>query len=379
VATSSAAKTVAVVVGTRPEVIKLAPVISAMSRRPTVFKLSVVAAAQHRDLLDQMFANLELTSDYDLDLMRDDQGIADYAARSLGSLSKLFAKTRPEIVVVQGDTTTVMTAALAAQYNGAAVAHVEAGLRSFDLTQPFPEEINRRVASVLATIHFAPTDTARANLLAEGIPSDAVHVTGNTVVDAVRAVDGSTPFDEPALATVPFESARVVLVTAHRRENHGRRLAAICAALERLVASYDDVHVVFPVHPNPHVLSTVESLLAGVAFVHLYGPLGYLDMVRVMSRAWIVVTDSGGLQEEATALRKPVLVLRDVTERPEVIDAGAGRLVGTDPATILAAIHELYEDPRRYREMASHPDLFGDGHAGERIADALEMLESREA
>jgi hypothetical protein len=206
-----------VVVGTRPEAIKLAPVISAMSGRATLFELSVVATAQHRDLLDQMFADLELMSDYDLDLMRDDQGIADYAARSLESLSQLFETTRPEVVVVQGDTTTVMTAALAAQYNGAAVAHVEAGLRSFDLTQPFPEEINRRLASVLATIHFAPTDTARANLLAEGVPSGAVHVTGNTIVDAVRAVDVTTPFDERSLAAIPFESARVVLVTAQTR------------------------------------------------------------------------------------------------------------------------------------------------------------------
>ena len=362
---------VACVVGTRPEAIKLAPVIGELARRSSQFHQSVVATAQHRELLDQMFQNLDLHSDFDLDLMRDDQLLAEYASRSLESLSNLFSEIKPDIVVGQGDTTTVMTAALAAKYNGADVAHVEAGLRSFDLTQPFPEEINRRIATVLTSIHFAPTETARANLLAEGVQPSAILVTGNTIVDAVRSVDTTTDFDNPDLANVPFETDRVVLVTAHRRENHGRPLTNICRALVEIVRSFPDVSVIFPVHPNPHVREVVGAELAHVERVHLYPPLPYLDLLRILRRCWLVITDSGGLQEESSTFGKPVLILRDVTERPEVVTAGAGRLVGTNQQTIVLSVAELHNDQSRYAAMASHPDLFGDGRAAKRIGDAL--------
>jgi UDP-N-acetylglucosamine 2-epimerase (non-hydrolysing) len=368
---------VATVIGTRPEAIKLAPVIGAMAASPERFAQSVVATAQHRNLLDQMCANLELSLDHDLDLMREDQGIADYASRSLGSLASLFDRIRPDVVVVQGDTTTVMTAALAAKYTGAQVAHVEAGLRSFDLAQPFPEEINRRIASVLANVHFAPTETARANLAAEGIRPEAIYVTGNTIVDAVRAAATDTPFDDASLSAAASGSNRVILVTAHRRENHGAPLAEICGALLRLVGVYDDVEIVFPVHPNPHVREVVHSLLGATPRILLCEPLGYLDMLRMMRRSWIVLTDSGGLQEEAPTLGKPVLVLREVTERPEVIDAGAGVLVGTSADRIVDAVRELHDDPGRYVQMTSHGSLFGDGHASERIVDVLASLPRR--
>lgn len=362
---------VATVIGTRPEAIKLAPVVSAMARRPEDFVQSIVATAQHRELLDQMFANLNLTADHDLDLMRADQGLADYAARSLTSLAALFTELRPDVVMVQGDTTTVMTAGLAAKYTGAELAHVEAGLRSFDLSKPFPEEINRRIASVLASVHFAPTPTARENLLREGVRPGAVHVTGNTIVDAVRSVDPETAFDDTALEEIPYTNSRVVLVTAHRRENHGKPLENICDALARIVATFDDLRIVFPVHPNPHVRQMVDEQLGGIERIHLFEPLGYLDLLRVMRRSWLVLTDSGGLQEEAPSLLKPVLVLRDVTERPEVIAAGAGELVGTDPERILRAVDELHSSRAKYSEMTAYPNLFGDGRASERIADVL--------
>lgn len=368
---------VACVIGTRPEAIKLAPVVWALEPRAEEFELSVVATAQHRSLLDQAFAELGIRAAFDLDLMREDQALGDYASRSLAALGELFGETAPDVVVVQGDTTTVMTAALAGVYAGAEIAHVEAGLRSFDRSQPFPEELNRRMAGVLSTLHFAPTERARANLEREGIDPRTIWVTGNTIVDAIRAIDPGVGFDEPALETIDFEARRVILVTAHRRENHGPNLTEICQALVDVINAFPDAEILFPVHPNPHVRSVVEAALGRVERIHLLRPLGYLDLLRVLHRCWLVVTDSGGLQEEAPTIGKPVLILRDVTERPEVVEAGAGVLVGARPAAVLAEVHALAEDEERYQRMAAHRDLFGDGRAAGRIADVLAPLPRR--
>jgi UDP-N-acetylglucosamine 2-epimerase (non-hydrolysing) len=265
----------------------------------------------------------------------------------------------------------VMTAALAAAYTGAHVAHVEAGLRSHDRHHPFPEELNRRMASVLTSIHFAPTDNARANLLAEGIRPEAILVTGNTVVDAIRTIRADGEFADAGLREIDFERSPVVLVTAHRRENHGTPLRNICLALVELSRRVPDLQLVFPVHPNPRVRELVTAELSGKERIYLCEPLGYLDMVRAMKRCKLVMTDSGGLQEEAPSIGKPVLVFRDVTERPEVIECGAGSLVGTDPKTIVAAAVRILSDETVYRQMTEHRDIYGDGHAGERIADAI--------
>lgn len=365
---------VACVIGTRPEAIKLAPVIWALDPRPDEFEVAVVATAQHRYLLDQAFSELRIRADFDLDLMREDQALADYASRSLASLAELFAEIAPDVVVVQGDTTTAMTAALAGVYAGAEIAHVEAGLRSFDRLQPFPEELNRRIAGVLATLHFAPTDKARANLEREGTDSGSIWVTGNTIVDAIGSIDLGTGFDEPTLEEIAFDERRIVLVTAHRRENHGPNLTEICQALVDIVEALPDTEILFPVHPNPHVQSVVESALGRVDRIHLLSPLGYLDMLRVLHRCWLVVTDSGGLQEEAPTIGKPVLILREVTERPEVVEAGAGLIVGTRPDAVLAATRALADDDERYERMTSHRNLFGDGKAALRIADVLAAL-----
>jgi UDP-N-acetylglucosamine 2-epimerase (non-hydrolysing) len=362
------------VVGTRPEGIKLAPVVQALNRRPTLFEHTFVSTAQHREMLDSALAAFGLKPDLDLELMRPDQAPAQFASQALARLSDLLADRRPDAVLVQGDTTTVMTAALAAFYHGVKVGHVEAGLRSFDRQHPFPEEVNRRIAGVVADWHFAPTERARANLLREGVRPDNVFVTGNTIVDALRSARIEGRFEDRSLDAVPFDRARVLLVTAHRRENQGAPLARICEALRTLVAAFKDIEVLYPVHLNPNVRRPVHELLRSTARIHLTAPLGYGDLLRAMKRCRLILTDSGGIQEEASSFHKPVLVLRDVTERPEVIESGAGKLVGTDTVRIVDEVSRLLREPSQYAAMSSVQNPFGDGHAAERIVEILEEV-----
>lgn len=364
---------VATVIGTRPEAIKLASVVHELDRRADVFEQTVVATGQHRELLDQMLDTFGIVPDVDLDLMEADQTLAGFAARSLSTLAELFEELRPHAVLVQGDTTTVMTAALAAFYRNALVGHIEAGLRSFDRRNPFPEELNRRLAGCLADLHFAPTLGAGDNLIREGVRPDAIVLTGNTAIDALRLVADDRPFSNPGLEAVRFEDRRVLLVTAHRRESHGPPLRSICRALAELAARFaGDVELVFPVHPNPRVRSLVEDELGGIDGIHLLDPLDYPDLLYVLRRCFLVLTDSGGLQEEAPSYGKPVLVLRDVTERPELLEAKLGRLVGTTSERIVDETTRLLTDEHAYLALTGAPNPFGDGRAAVRIVDALQ-------
>ena len=359
------------VFGTRPEAVKMALVVRRLAATPGVDSRLCVTA-QHREMLDPALALFGLAPDVDLDLMRPDQPLAELTAALFSGLDPVLERFQPHWVLVQGDTTTAMAAALLAFYRRVRLGHVEAGLRTGDKWQPFPEEINRRVASAVADLHFAPTAWARDNLLREGVPPAQVLLTGNTVIDALQDI-AARPCDLAAgpLAGVP-EDQRVVLVTAHRRENFGRPLEDIFRALRALAEAYaGQVHLVYPVHMNPNVREPAHRMLGGVANIRLLEPLDYLPMVHLMRRAHLILTDSGGLQEEAPALGTPVLVMRQVTERPEALQAGTARLVGTDPERILAEARRLLDDPQAHAAMARAANPFGDGHAAERIVEAL--------
>ena len=358
-----------VVFGTRPEAIKLAPVIVALRSRPGV-TLHVVATSQHRDLLQQAVSAFEIAVDSDLQIMQPGQSLEELTTRLLPAMRDLLIGQRPDVVVVQGDTTTVFVSALAAFYQQIPVAHVEAGLRSHHPYNPFPEEMNRRLTSAVASLHFAPTELAKANLLAEGIAAERIFVTGNTVVDALHSMLRSDVLKRTPL---PFshDGGRLLLVTLHRRESFGGALRDMCGALRTITSRYADVRVVIPVHRNPSVKDTVLDELSTVERVSLLEPLDYVSFLRVMQASTLVLTDSGGVQEEAPVLGKPVLVLRETTERPEAITAGAATLVGTRGADIVAATASLLDDPAKYAAMARSVSPFGDGRAAERIADVL--------
>ncbi len=371
-AQTAAPKRVLLVYGTRPEAIKLAPVIRQLQAPENAGALEglICATGQHRELLDEVHALFEVRPQFDLRLMRPDQPLADLTARALTAVTEVIHRVRPDAVVVQGDTTSAMVGALAAFYQKLPVAHVEAGLRTDDLYAPFPEEMNRRVITCLARWHFAPTTVARANLLAAGVPEAAIDVTGNTSIDALRQVTAERLAAAPAeLAAGPGE--RLLLVTAHRRENFGDGVASICAALRQIAERFSDVRIVYPVHPNPNVRGPAERLLGGHPRIHLCHPLPYGSFVPLLAGAWVVLTDSGGLQEEAPGLGKPVLVMRDVTERPEPIAAGTAMLVGTSTSRIVEAVARLHDDPSAYAAMANARNPFGDGHAAERIVARL--------
>ena len=350
----------------------MAPVIGAIERRASLFHQIVVTTGQHREMLDQVLAAFAITPDVDLGLMRPDHSIGGFAGRAMTALTDLFADLRPDAILIQGDTTTVLCAALAAFWQGIPLGHVEAGLRSHDRRQPFPEELNREVAGLAAHLHFAPTARARDNLLREKVAAERVFVTGNTIVDALGMLDLAGSFSEPALDEVDFGARRVILVTAHRRENHGPPMEAICQALRTLTERHADVQVVFPVHLNPRVRGVVMRELGTTPRVLLTDPLDYDDVLRVMSRCHLILTDSGGIQEEAPSFGKPVLVLREVTERLEAVEAGMSKLVGTDADRIVAETSLLLDDAAAYRAMSEGDNPFGDGHAGERIVSILE-------
>jgi UDP-N-acetylglucosamine 2-epimerase (non-hydrolysing) len=357
---------VVTILGTRPEVIKLAPVVDELRRNPGIDSI-VVSTGQHREMLDQMLEQFELVPDIDLDLMRPEQRLSDLTAGVVRGLGEPLAVLKPDWVLVQGDTTTTLCGALAAFYEGISVGHVEAGLRSGDYRSPFPEEANRSLVSRLANLHFCPTERSAANLCREGVPKELVLVTGNTVIDAllwaVKRVGANT-------SPVPQVRARRILLTLHRRESQGEAMRSACVAV-RALAARGDTEVVFPVHPSPAVRDIVLRELGDVDGVRVCEPLSYLGLVHVLESCDLVLTDSGGLQEEAPALGKPVLVLRDTTERPEAVEAGVARLVGTDPSVIVRSTAELLDDPAAYDAMAHPENPFGDGAARLRIVSAL--------
>ncbi len=363
------------VFGTRPEAVKMAPVIHALEQQAEV-ESRVCVTAQHRQMLDQVLDLFQIKPDYDLNLMRPNQSLAGLTSEVMENLDPVLADEHPDWVLVQGDTTTVMTAALAAFYRGIRVGHVEAGLRTGDKRQPFPEEINRRIAGTIADLHFAPTEQARKNLLREGIDDSIIRVTGNTEIDAqLKVLEMPVPdqvhrwLDE---WQIKEGGNRLALVTAHRRENFGKPIEDICTALKKLVEDYAGrLHLVYPVHFNPNIQEPVYSILGNVPNIHLLDPLDYLPMVHMLKASTIVLTDSGGIQEEAPGLGKPTLVLREKTERPEGVEAGVLKLVGTDPDRIVTEAHRLLDDDTAYAKMAHAANPFGDGHAAERIVKAL--------
>lgn len=371
---------VCVVFGTRPEAIKLAPVVRAFRKHPGL-ECNVCVTAQHRQMLDQVLEAFDIVPDADFNLMRPNQTLASLTASALESLDQHFAAVRPHMVLVQGDTTTVLAATLAAFYRHIPVGHVEAGLRTGNLQAPWPEEANRVLTTRLATLHFAPTDTARTNLLAEGVRPDRVYVTGNTVVDALLLAKQRIRQAPPEIAELPTAlqpkvgttEPRVVLITGHRRESFGEGFENICRAISRLASAFPDVHFVYPVHLNPNVREPVQRILAGGtsescrANIHLLEPLPYLPFVALMERSYLVLTDSGGIQEEAPSLGKPVLVMRATTERPEAVQAGTSRLVGTNQDAIMEGVSELLQNRDAYERMAGAANPYGDGIASERI------------
>lgn len=368
-------KRVMVVFGTRPEAIKMAPVIAALQTAPGLQPV-VVATAQHRSMLDQALAIFGVVPDVDLDIMRPGQSLQDVASRILLGIPPILERFRPDLLLVHGDTSTTLYAALAAFYAGVPVGHVEAGLRTGDMQAPWPEEMNRRLTAPLAALHFVPTETARNNLLREGMAPGSIHVTGNTVIDALLQIVARLATDAElkiALETkFPFLDSRkqMVLVTGHRRENFGDGFERICRAIA-ILARRDDTQVVYPVHLNPNVQEPVRRHLSGLSNVHLIEPQDYLPFVYLMRQARLILSDSGGVQEEAPALGKPVLVLRDTTERPEAAEAGTVRLVGTDPERIVAETTRLLDDPDAYVRMATSINLYGDGLAAGRIIRAI--------
>ncbi|HEX2250838.1 MAG TPA: UDP-N-acetylglucosamine 2-epimerase (non-hydrolyzing) [Gemmatimonadales bacterium] len=359
------------VFGTRPEAIKMAPVVHALRNSPQQFESIVCVSAQHRAMLDQVLGVFGLQADYDLDLMTAGQSPADVTARVLQRLPPLLQQIRPDVLLVQGDTMTTFAAAFAAYLERIPSGHVEAGLRTGDRYQPFPEEMNRVMTSRLASIHFAPTQQARAALLKEGVPASDVHLTGNTVIDALlQTVREDYTFRAPQLASLD-PRRRLILVTTHRRESFGAPLQATCAAIRDLAQRFPDLQFVLPVHPNPEVKQTVERLLCDLPGMYLIAPVDYLEFVHLMNRSYLVLTDSGGVQEEAPSLGKPVLVLREVTERPEGVEAGTAVLVGTDRERIVQVASELLSSRTAYQRMANAVNPYGDGKASGRIVSAL--------
>ena len=364
-------KRIMVIYGTRPEAVKVAPLILALQASP-LFTPVVAVTAQHRSMLDQVNEVFGITPDFDLDIHQPGQTLTSITTRALAGVQQLLAGQRPDAVVVQGDTTTVMAAALAAFYEKVPVVHLEAGLRTDDPYSPYPEEINRRLATQLATLHLAPTATSKANLLAENVDPAAVVVTGNTVIDALLWTSSrELDYGHPALADLDDSGAPVLLVTAHRRESWGGPMRAVGRALARIATAHPDVRVVFPVHANPLVREAVLPAVEHLPNVTVTEPLAYGGFARLMKRAMVILTDSGGVQEEGPSLGKPVLVMRETTERPEAVEAGTVRLVGTDEDLIVRATSQLLTDPVAYAAMAGAINPYGDGHAAQRSVAAL--------
>lgn len=370
-----------IVFGTRPEAIKMAPLVKVLQKLP-MLNIKVCVTAQHRQMLDQVLQLFEIVPDFDLDLMRPDQRLTQLTCNILQSMEPIFEQYKPDWVLVHGDTSTTLATSLAAYYQQVNVAHVEAGLRTHNLHSPWPEEANRQITGRLASFHFAPTEQAKDNLLREGVAPDSIFVTGNTVIDALLNVSDLLETDAKLKARVASQfpyldsSKRLVLVTGHRRENFGRGFESICQAIKE-IAFDPQVQVVYPVHLNPHVQQPVHRILGEIPNVNLIAPLDYLPFVYLMKQSYLILTDSGGIQEEAPSLGKPVLVMRDTTERPEAVAAGTVRLVGTDQSTIVNVTRLLLQDSSVYEVMARAHNPYGDGLACQRIARIFEELQAR--
>lgn len=365
---------IAVVIGTRPEAIKMAPIVHALKKYPDLFETVVISTAQHRQMLDQVFTLFKIEPDIDLSVMRPNQNLTDLTSLVLQEMSHTLDDVQPDLLLVQGDTTTVVAASLAGFYKKISIGHVEAGLRSHNKYSPFPEEVNRQLASVLADIHFAPTALAKTKLLNEGIAEEKIVITGNTVVDAL-SIQLKRPFqfENTPLERVPFdEKKRVLFVTSHRRESWGKSLENTCAALKELVDTFSDLIIVYPVHMNPNVREPVMRLLGSTPGIYLTDPIDYLTCINLMKKSYLILTDSGGIQEEAPALKIPVLVLRELTERPEAFQAGMAKVVGTDRNKIVQEASLLLNDSSVYRAMTSGNNPYGDGDASERIVKAIQ-------
>lgn len=360
------------VFGTRPEAIKMAPIVLELQKHPETIEPVVAVTAQHREMLDQVLSLFHIKPDHDLNIMAAGQTLFDITTRAMMGLDKVLTEEKPDIVLVHGDTTTTFAGALAAYYHQTAVGHVEAGLRTHNKYSPFPEEMNRRLTGCIADLNFAPTSTSEANLLAENVPPESIFVTGNTVIDALHhTVRDDFEFNDASLQDVDFAHKRIILVTTHRRENLGEPMRHVYKALKQLTEEFDDVEVVFPVHKNPKVREVVNEELGGLEKVHLIDPLDYEPFANLMHRAYLILTDSGGVQEEAPALGKPVLVLRDTTERPEAVDAGTVKLIGTDRERVYEEAKKLLTDKEEYSRMAESVNPYGDGQAARRIIQAI--------
>lgn len=363
-----------VVFGTRPEALKLMPVIRAL-KKSHKFKTTVCVTAQHRSMLDQVLDLYQITPDIDLDLMLNAQRLTNFLGNAMKQLGEIFHKEKPNWILVQGDTATTLAASLAAFYEKIPIAHIEAGLRTYNYEHPWPEEMQRQIVGKLSSIHYAPTQIAKNNLLNEDVPENQILVTGNTVIDTLLETVDLLHKDD-ALTKRLYENfdylsgQKLLLVTGHRRENLDGGLVLVCRALKALAMDYQ-FEIIFPVHLNPNVKTTVHEILGGIDNIHLIEPLDYLSFVYLMDRSWVIITDSGGVQEEAPSLNKPVLVVRETTERPEVISAGAAQLVGTNPENIIKAVVLLKNDPDFYMSMANAENPFGDGHASDRIVESL--------
>lgn len=360
------------VFGTRPEAIKMAPVVLELAKYPDQITPIVAVTAQHREMLDQVLHLFHIQPDYDLDIMAAGQTLFDITTKAMMGLDKVIKKSKPDLVLVHGDTTTTFAGALAAYYHQVTVGHVEAGLRTHNKYSPFPEEMNRKLTGSIADLHFAPTTTAEGNLLAESVDQNAIFVTGNTVIDALHhTVRDDFKFEDQLLRQIDFEHKRIILVTTHRRENLGEPMRHVYKALRQLTEEFADVEIVFPVHRNPKVREVVNAELGGLAKVHLIDPLDYEPFANLMHRSYLILTDSGGVQEEAPALGKPVLVLRDTTERPEAVTAGTVKLIGTDRQRVYTEARQLLTDAAEYSRMAESCNPYGDGQAARRIIQAV--------
>ncbi|MCF6463929.1 UDP-N-acetylglucosamine 2-epimerase (non-hydrolyzing) [Clostridium sp. Cult1] len=359
------------VFGTRPEGIKMAPIIKVMENISEIDN-TICITAQHREMLDQVLNLFQIEPDYDLNIFKPGQSLTEITMRALEGLEKVIMEVKPDVLLVQGDTSTVFAGALAAFYQKIKIGHVEAGLRSGNLYSPYPEEANRKLTGILTDFHFAPTETNRDNLLREGYPEEKIFITGNTVIDALKfAVKEDYIFNMPLLDNIDYKNKRIILLTSHRRENIGKPMENIFSAMNQIALEYEDVEVVFPIHLNPKVREIANRIFKENRRVHLIEPLDYEPFTNLMAKSYLVVTDSGGLQEEAPSLGKPVLVVREETERPEGIEAGTAKLVGTDYNNILNEIDTLITDKKEYNKMANAVNPYGDGKASERIVDII--------
>ncbi|MDX1971656.1 MAG: UDP-N-acetylglucosamine 2-epimerase (non-hydrolyzing) [Candidatus Sumerlaeia bacterium] len=365
-------KRLSVLFGTRPEAIKLCPLVLEL-RKSSALQTEVCSTGQHRQMLDQVLGLFGVQPDVELNLMTSGQSLAGFTARALEQVDAYLERSKPDLVILQGDTSTVLAASLACFYRKIPTAHVEAGLRSFDLHHPFPEELNRLMATRVASLHFAPTTTARENLLREGVSPSNVFVTGNTVIDALHFVRQQNQSQPPHIPEIPSLPAQYLLVTGHRRENFGQGMVDLCTALLKLAEQNPDLHLLYPVHLNPNVQEPVRKLLSGQPRIHLLPPVDYTALVYLLEGCQFVLTDSGGIQEEAPAFGKPVLVMREKTERPEGVEAGTARLVGTSPERIVGEATRLLTDSEHYRSMATAHNPFGDGTACRQIRQHLEV------